>query len=150
MAENALQRLVGEGQSVWYDNLSRDLLRKGELNRLIRLGVLGVTVNPTIFEKAVSEGDAYDGEIRALALGGRSTEEIYDQLIAHDVRSACDELLATYRATDARDGYVSLEVSPALARDARNTVAAAGRYWTAVDRPNLLIKIPATAEGRCV
>lgn len=147
MAENALQRLVGEGQSVWYDNLSRDLLRKGELNRLIRLGVLGVTVNPTIFEKAVSEGDAYDGEIRALALGGRSTEEIYDQLIAHDVRSACDELLATYRATDARDGYVSLEVSPALARDARNTVAAAGRYWTAVDRPNLLIKIPATAEG---
>ena len=147
MAENALQRLVGEGQSVWYDNLSRELLRRGELRRLIGLGVLGVTVNPTIFEKAVSEGDAYDDEIRELALGGRSTEEIYDRLIADDVRSACDELLPIYRATEARDGYVSLEVSPALARDPRNTVAAAGRYWIAVDRPNLMIKIPATAEG---
>ena len=147
MAENSLQRLADEGQSVWYDNLSRELLRKGELQRLIGLGVLGVTVNPTIFEKAVSEGDAYDEEIRELSLAGRSTEEIYDQLIADDVRSACDELLATYRDTNARDGYVSLEVSPALARDPRNTVAAAGRYWAAVDRPNLMIKIPATAAG---
>ncbi|HUY56068.1 MAG TPA: bifunctional transaldolase/phosoglucose isomerase [Candidatus Nanopelagicaceae bacterium] len=147
MSENALQRLALVGQSVWYDNLSRELLQKGELRRLIGLGVLGVTVNPTIFEKAVSEGASYDDQIRELALAGRSTEEIYDQLISGDVRSACDELLATYRETDARDGYVSLEVSPALARDARNTVAAAGRYWTAVDRPNLLIKIPATAEG---
>ncbi|MGH7642143.1 MAG: bifunctional transaldolase/phosoglucose isomerase [Candidatus Dormibacteria bacterium] len=147
MAENTLQQLAAVGQSVWYDNLSRDLLRHGELRRLIELGVLGVTVNPTIFEKAVSEGDAYDGEIRDLALGGRTMDEIYDQLIADDVRSACDELLATYHQTEGRDGYVSLEVSPALARDARNTVAAAGRYWQAVDRPNLLIKIPATQEG---
>ena len=147
MAENTLQQLAAEGQSVWYDNLSRDLLRKGELRRLIGLGVLGVTVNPTIFEKAISKGDAYDDQIRELALAGRSTEEIYDQLIVDDVRSACDELLPTYRETQARDGYVSLEVSPALARDARNTVAAAGRYWTAVDRPNLLIKIPATQDG---
>jgi len=147
VGKNALQRLAQEGQSVWYDNLSRDLLRQGELRRLIALGVLGVTVNPTIFEKAVSEGDAYNDQIRALALEGRSTEEIYDQLIADDVRTACDELLATYRETERRDGYVSLEVSPALARDARNTVAAAGRYWTLVDRPNLLIKIPATSEG---
>ncbi|HEY6537929.1 MAG TPA: transaldolase, partial [Candidatus Dormibacteraeota bacterium] len=147
MAENSLQRLAQEGQSVWYDNLSRDLLRKGELRRLIAKGILGVTVNPTIFEKAVSEGDAYDDEIRELALAGRSTEEIYDQLIADDVRSACDELATTYRETSARDGYVSLEVAPALARDPRNTVAAASRYWTAVDRPNLMVKIPATEEG---
>jgi transaldolase/glucose-6-phosphate isomerase len=147
VAKNALQRLADEGQSVWYDNLSRDLLRKGELKRLIGLGVLGVTVNPTIFEKAVSQGDAYDDEIRELALAGRSTEEIYDHLISDDVRSACDELQAIHQRTDARDGYVSLEVSPALARDPRNTVAAAGRYWKAVDRPNLMIKIPATKEG---
>jgi transaldolase/glucose-6-phosphate isomerase len=147
VSENPLQRLAGAGQSVWYDNLSRDLLRKGELRRLIGLGVLGVTVNPTIFEKAVSEGAAYDDQIRELALAGRSTDEIYDQLIVDDVRSACDELLMTYQETGTLDGYVSLEVSPALARDARNTVAAAGRYWAAVDRPNLLIKIPATAEG---
>ncbi|MGP8249209.1 MAG: transaldolase family protein, partial [Candidatus Dormibacteria bacterium] len=147
VAKNSLQRLADEGQSVWYDNLSRELLRRGELTRLIGLGVLGVTVNPTIFEKAVSEGDAYDDEIRELALAGRSTEEIYDQLISDDVRSACDELRAVYQETDARDGYVSLEVSPALARDPRNTVAAAGRYWKAVDRPNLMIKIPATKEG---
>jgi transaldolase/glucose-6-phosphate isomerase len=147
VAEDALQKLAREGQSVWYDNLSRDLLRKGELKRLIGLGVLGVTVNPTIFEKAVSDGDAYDAEIRELALAGRSTEEIYDQLIADDVRSACDVLEDTYRETEVRDGYVSLEVAPALARDARNTVAAAGRYWAAVDRPNLMIKIPATQEG---
>ena len=147
MAENALRRLADEGQSVWYDNLSRDLIRRGELKRLIGLGVVGVTVNPTIFEKAVSEGDAYDEEIRELALAGRTTEEIYDQLIADDVRSACDAFLATYGRTDSGDGYVSLEVAPALARDPRNTVAAAGRYWKAVDRPNLMIKIPATAEG---
>jgi transaldolase/glucose-6-phosphate isomerase len=147
VSENPLQRLAGAGQSVWYDNLSRELLRKGELRRLIGLGVLGVTVNPTIFEKAVSEGAAYDDQIRELALAGRSTDEIYDRLIADDVRSACDELLMTYQETGTLDGYVSLEVSPALARDARNTVAAAGRYWAAVDRPNLLIKIPATAEG---
>jgi transaldolase/glucose-6-phosphate isomerase len=147
MAKTALQRLADLGQSPWYDNLSRDLLRKGELRRLISLGVLGVTVNPTIFEKAVSEGDSYDEEIRELALVGRSTEEIYDQLIANDVRSACDELAETYKATNGRDGYVSLEVSPALAHDPRNTVAAAGRYWKVVDRPNLMIKIPATEEG---
>jgi transaldolase/glucose-6-phosphate isomerase len=147
VAKNSLQRLADEGQSVWYDNLSRELLRRGELTRLIGLGVLGVTVNPTIFEKAVSEGDAYDDEIRELALAGRSTEEIYDQLISDDVRSACDELRAVYEQTDARDGYVSLEVSPELARDPRNTVAAAGRYWKGVDRPNLMIKIPATKEG---
>jgi transaldolase/glucose-6-phosphate isomerase len=147
MSETSLQRLAQEGQSVWYDNLSRDLLRKGELKHLIEVGVLGVTVNPTIFEKAVSEGDAYDDEIRELALAGRSTEEIYDQLISGDVRSACDELAATYGRTKAGDGYVSLEVSPALARDPRNTVAAAARYWAAVNRPNLMIKIPATEEG---
>ncbi|MGA8206897.1 MAG: bifunctional transaldolase/phosoglucose isomerase [Candidatus Dormiibacterota bacterium] len=147
MAKNSLQRLADEGQSVWYDNLSRELLRKGELTRLIGLGVLGVTVNPTIFEKAVSGGDAYDDEIRELALAGRSTEEIYDQLISDDVRSACDEFGGVYEETAARDGYVSLEVSPGLARDPRNTVAAAGRYWKAVDRPNLMIKIPATKEG---
>ena len=147
MAKTALQRLADRGQSVWYDNLSRELLRKGELGRLISLGVLGVTVNPTIFEKAVSEGSAYDNEIRELALGGRSTEEIYDNLISDDVRSACDQLTQTFEATEGRDGYVSLEVAPALARDPRNTVAAAGRYWKAVDRPNLMIKIPATAEG---
>jgi len=147
VAKNSLQRLADEGQSVWYDNLSRELLRRGELTRLIGLGVLGVTVNPTIFEKAVSEGDAYDDEIRQLALAGRSTEEIYDQLISDDVRSACDQLHTVYEETAARDGYVSLEVSPALARDPRNTVAAAGRYWKAVDRPNLMIKIPATQEG---
>lgn len=147
MAENALRRLADEGQSVWYDNLSRDLIRKGQLKHLIELGVLGVTVNPTIFEKAVSESDAYDKEIRELALAGRSTEEIYDHLIADDVRAACDLLLATYQQTKGRDGYVSLEVAPALARDPRNTVAAAGRYWKAVDRPNLMIKIPATEEG---
>ena len=147
MAETALQRLADLGQSPWYDNLSRDLLRKGELRRLISLGILGVTANPTIFEKALSEGDAYDEEIRELALAGRSAEEIYDRLITDDVRSACDELAETHRATDGRDGYVSLEVSPALAHDLGNSVIAAGRYWRAVDRPNLMIKIPATREG---
>ena len=122
-------------------------MHKGGLKRLIGLGVVGVTVNPTIFEKAVSDGDAYDEQIQVLALAGRSTEEIYDHLISDDVRSACDELLPTYAVTQARDGYVSLEVAPALARDTRNTVASAGRYWTVVDRPNLMIKIPATSEG---
>ncbi len=147
MAKTSLQRLGDEGQSVWYDNLSRDLLRQGELRRLIGLGVVGVTANPTIFEKAVSQSEAYDDEIRRLALAGRSAEEIYDQMIVDDVRSACDELRAVHEASQGTDGFVSLEVAPDLAHRPEETVEAAKRYVAAVDRPNLMIKIPGTVEG---
>lgn len=147
MAENTLKELAEHGQSVWYDNLSRELLRKGGLARLIEQGVVGVTANPTIFEHAVSGSDAYDSEIEALARAGRTDEEIYDQLIVEDVQAACDLLRPVYDRSQRRDGYVSLEVAPRLARDTERTVAAAQRYWQMVGRPNLMIKIPATREG---
>ncbi len=148
MSETPIQQLAAFGQSVWYDNLSRRLLQDGELSRLIGLGVVGVTANPTIYQHALAEGQGvYDAEVGRLARLGRSAGEIYDQLIVEDVRSACDELRSVYDATGGRDGYVSLEVAPALAHDTDGTVGAAARYWGAVARPNLMIKIPATPEG---
>ncbi|MGA9776548.1 MAG: bifunctional transaldolase/phosoglucose isomerase [Candidatus Dormiibacterota bacterium] len=147
MAENTLRQLAEHGQSVWYDNLTRDLLRDGGLAKLISLGIVGVTANPTIFEKAVSGSDAYDSEIAQLARSGLGDEEIYDRLIVEDVRSACDLLAPAYAASGQRDGYVSLEVAPKLARETAATVAAAQRYRALVDRPNLMIKIPGTEEG---
>ena len=147
MAENTLRQLAEHGQSVWYDNLSRDLIRSNGLKELIDLGVVGVTANPTIFEQAVSGSDAYDPEIADLARDGLSDEEIYDRLIVDDVQAACDLLAPVHRDSGGRDGYVSLEVAPRLAHDTVATVAAAQRYRQLVGRENLMIKIPATPEG---
>jgi transaldolase/glucose-6-phosphate isomerase len=147
MAENTLRQLADHGQSVWYDNLSRDLISSNGLRELIDLGVVGVTANPTIFEQAVSGSDAYDLEIASLSREGLSDEEIYDRLIVEDVRAACDILGEVHRRSGGRDGYVSLEVAPRLAHDTAATVAAAQRYRQLVGRENLMIKIPATPEG---
>ena len=147
MAENTLRQLADHGQSVWYDNLSRDLISSNGLRELIDLGVAGVTANPTIFEQAVSGSDAYDVEIAGLSREGLSDEEIYDRLIVEDVRAACDILAGVHRRSGGRDGYVSLEVAPRLAHDTAATVAAAQRYRQLVGRENLMIKIPATPEG---
>jgi transaldolase len=148
MTSNPLVRLGQLGQSPWYDFITRDLVTSGALERLIAEdGLLGMTTNPTIFEKAVARSELYDDDIRRLAGEGRSAAEILEALEVADVRAACDRFLPIYQRTEGRDGLVSIEVSPALARDTLATVAEATRLWRAVGRPNAMIKIPGTAEG---
>jgi transaldolase len=143
-----LKRLSALGQSIWLDYIRRDLIASGELRRLIEEdGLRGMTSNPSIFEKAIAESHEYDENIRALALEGKGAAAIYEALSQRDVESAADEFRPLYDATDGRDGYVSLEVNPHLAHDTNGTVAEARRLWSALNRPNVLIKVPATADG---
>ena len=136
------------GQSPWYDYITRDLVASGELSRLIEAdGLLGMTTNPTIFEKALAGSDLYDADVRRLAGAGRSPAEIVEAVAVADVRAACDLFAPVYRRTSGRDGLVSLEVSPALAHDTAGTISEAERLWAAVDRPNAMIKIPGTRAG---
>lgn len=147
-ADNPLVQLQRYGQSFWYDNIHRRLFTSGELQRLIdEDGLRGMTANPTIFEKAVSEGTEYDEAIRSLAAEGRSPLHIYEALATEDVRQATDFFRPIYEETGGGDGFVSLEVSPALAYDTQATIAEAHRLWQQVNRPNLMIKVPATPPG---
>ncbi len=142
-----LHALHAAGQSLWLDYIDRTMLSNGDLARRIAEDALtGMTSNPTIFEKALAEGAAYDAQLAAIdpALSDR---EAFFMLAATDVRNACDAFRGVYDRTQGADGYVSLEVSPDLARDAAGTVAEARRLWAIVDRPNLMIKVPGTAEG---
>jgi transaldolase/glucose-6-phosphate isomerase len=145
---NPLKQLERYGQSAWLDNIQRSLLAGGGLARLIAEdGIAGVTSNPSIFEKAIAGSGDYAGrlrELRALALAGAA---IYERLAIEDIRMAADILRPVYEQTGRRDGYVSLEVSPHLARDSAATIADARRLWREVDRPNLMIKVPGTPEG---
>jgi len=141
-------RVAELGQSIWYDNLSRDLLQNGALARMVaEQGVRGVTSNPSIFQKAMTTSPLYAAEFDRLAAEGKNAEEIYETLAVEDICAACDLLKPVYDAAGGRDGFVSLEVSPALAHDTAGTVAAAKRLWSRVERPNLMIKVPATPEG---
>jgi transaldolase len=140
-----LHQLAGHGQSVWIDFLSRDLLRGGELARMVREdAVSGVTSNPTIFAKALSAGDAYDEQI---AGSEGDTMSVFIALAMRDVTTACDLLRPVWERTEAADGYVSIEVDPNLADDTEATIAQATHFHEAIARPNLLVKIPATAAG---
>ncbi|RCV49922.1 transaldolase [Marinitenerispora sediminis] len=146
--DRPLRRLSDEGVAVWLDDISRERLRGGNLAELIReRDVVGVTSNPTIFEKALKEGDAYDAQLHDLAIRGVSVDEAVRAITAYDIRWAADVLRPVYDATGGVDGRVSLEVDPRLARETDRTVAEARALWWLVDRPNLFIKIPATAEG---
>ncbi len=143
-----LKALTRLGQSVWYDNLSRELLKTGELKRMIEEdGVSGVTSNPTIFEKALSNERVYDHALHLFVDTGCDVQGLYEQLVAADVRDAADLLSPLYESSNGEDGYVSLEVSPHLAYDAVGTVDQARRLFALVDRRNLMIKVPATVEG---
>ncbi|WP_310424962.1 transaldolase [Chamaesiphon sp. VAR_48_metabat_135_sub] len=136
------------GQSIWMDNLSRDLLESGELAKLITTrGVLGITSNPAIFEKAIVGNAIYDTEIVAGIKAGKSLNDIYESLIFTDIRHACDVLLPVYEQTKGIDGYVSIEVPPTIATDTASTISEARRYHAAINRPNVMIKIPGTPEG---
>lgn len=147
---NPLKELAGQGQSVWLDYISRDLLRSGELKRLVEEdGIRGVTSNPTIFEKAIAHSADYDETLRVLLSndGNAAVQKLYEPLVIEDIQMAADVLRPVYDETDAADGYVSLEVSPHLARDTEGTIREAKRLRAAVDRPNVMIKVPATPEG---
>src|SRR3954471_15979710 len=142
-----LQQLAEHDQSVWIDYLSRRFVKDGDLKGLVGQGVVGVTSNPTIFQSAIAEGDAYDDQIRELSATTEDPKEIFWQLAADDIRDACDILRSVYDEGDGKDGYVSLEVDPDLAHDTDKTKSEAIRLHKLVDRPNLFIKIPATVEG---
>ncbi len=145
---NPLLELKKLGQSVWYDNLNRELLATGRLQRMVdEDGVSGGTSNPSIFEKAIAAGDHYGPGLQRLALAGRDAEAIYDELTIEDIRQSCDVFLPVYEATEGRDGFASLEVSPHLAYDTEATIREAVRLFRALDRPNAMIKIPGTKEG---
>jgi transaldolase len=148
MNNNPLLRLQSFGQSIWMDYISRDTITSGQLEKWIAEdGVSGVTSNPSIFEKAIAHSDEYDESIRELSLKGMTGEEIFRSLMVEDIQAVADLLLPTYERTEGQDGFVSLEVSPRLAYDTKGTVEEARRLWAMVNRPNAMIKVPATAQG---
>ncbi len=136
------------GQSIWMDNLSRTLVESGELKQLIEeRGIVGITSNPAIFEKAIVGNAIYDADIEAGIRDGKSVQEIYESLIFDDIRHACDIFKPVYEATNGLDGYVSIEVPPNIALDTQKTIEEARRYYSQIGRENVMIKIPGTREG---
>ena len=144
---SSVQRLQSLGQSIWYDNVRRGLLRSGGLNRLIDLGVSGLTSNPTIFEKAIAGSNDYDEALLSSAPSGKDAAAVFEDLAVEDIREAADILRPVFDRAGGADGHASLEVSPHLARDTEGTIAQARRLFARLDRPNVLIKVPATPEG---
>ncbi|MBK7258548.1 MAG: transaldolase [Ignavibacteriae bacterium] len=144
-----LHQLAALGQSIWYDNISRSMVRNGTLQRMVDEGLLGVTSNPTIFDNAISGSTDYDEQITTLvrAQPGISTPALIRALMEEDIRDAADILLPVYRRTGGKDGYISIEVDPTRARDTEGTIREAAEIWGSLKRPNVMIKIPATLEG---
>jgi transaldolase len=142
-----IRDLARHGQSLWYDGLKRELIRTGTLAQLVIDGVRGLTTNPAIYEKAIAGTSDYDADVAALAARRLDAKAIYEGMAVEDLRAAADLLRPVYDETDGRDGFVSLEVSPLLARDARGTVEEGRRLWRALARPNVFIKVPGTLEG---
>ena len=147
MATNRLQQLHDEGVAIWLDFIERTMLHNGDLTRRVREDALtGMTSNPTIFEKALAEGSAYDAQLRD-APADSTPQQLFELVATTDVRDACDAFRGVYDKSKADDGYVSIEVSPGAAHDAKATLVEARRLWKTVDRPNLLVKVPGTVEG---
>lgn len=143
-----IEKLNQIGQSLWYDNIERRLLDDGTLEKMIQQGeIRGITSNPSIFNKAISKSDDYDEQIKELVGKGLTREEIFEKLSVADIQQAADLFKALYEETEGRDGFVSLEVSPYLAAHTEETIAEAKKLWHLVNRPNLMVKIPATKEG---
>lgn len=146
--KTSIEKLESFGQSVWLDYIQRNMLRSGQLKNLIKeYGIRGVTSNPAIFEKAIDGSNDYDDDINQLVKEGKNAHEIYEILTVQDIQEAADIFRPLYDRTEGRDGYVSLEVSPHLARNTDKTISEARRLWEKVGRPNIFIKIPGTAEG---
>lgn len=148
MNDSPLKRLPDFGQSPWLDFIQRGLLERGELRRMIdSWGLRGITSNPAIFEQAITQTRDYEGDIERLARLGKNAVEIYEALALDDVRRAADMFLPVFEESHGADGFVSLEVSPHLAHDTQGAIADARRLWTALDRPNVMIKVPGTEAG---
>jgi transaldolase len=149
MADNRIKELFArEGQSAWQDDISREMLNQGEIRTSIEeTGIRGLTSNPTIFEKAIAAGTAYDEEIAGLLERDLDAHAIFETVAVRDIQATCDLFRPLYDASNGGDGFVSIEVSPSGARDAAQTRLEARRLWAAVDRPNLMVKIPGTAEA---
>ncbi len=150
MSTNALQQISAAGQAIWYDNIERTLVEGGELARMVAEDdVVGVTSNPTIFQKAISGSQAYDDQIAQIVAHSPAipVKDLYETLAIEDIQNAAQILYPVYTRTNGLNGYVSLEVSPELANDTAGTIAEAKRLFKTVNRPNLMIKIPATAAG---
>src|SRR5919202_4444025 len=148
MAEHALRRLEARGHRIWLDAFRRAMLSSGELKRLIdEDGLSGVTANPSILEKAIAGSHDYDAAVRGLAQQRTGQREIYESLAVEDLSKAADLFRPIYDRTGGQDGFVSLEVSPGVAHDTQATLQEARRLWAALNRPNVMIKVPATAEG---
>ncbi len=145
---NPIKALLTKGQSVWQDDISRQMLMSGQLDeRISEIGIRGVTSNPTIFQKAISSGDAYDDDIKDMLGRNMDVAAVFQTLAVKDIQDACDLFRPIHDESDGEDGFVSLEVLPSLARDTEGTLRNARELWNAVDRPNLMIKVPGTDEG---
>src|SRR5512137_2825743 len=144
---NPIAALARAGQSPWYDGLRRELIASGGLSRLVAAGVRGLNINPAIYEKAIAGTSDYDAELLPLLERGSGAEAAYWEMAIHDIQAAADVLRPVYRRTRRRDGYVSLEVSPELARDRNATLEQARSLWARVGRENVMIKVPGTHEG---
>jgi transaldolase len=144
---NPIQTLHKLGQSIWIDYIERGMVQSGELKRMVDLGVRGVTSNPTIFQQAISKSDAYKDDLQRLAKQSDSPKEIFETLAIADIQAAADVLSLVYKSSNGHDGFVSLEVAPDLALDTEATIAEARRLHQAVNRPNLMVKVPATLAG---
>ncbi len=145
---NPIQKLTSLGQSLWYDNIQRKLLKNGELAAMIARGdIRGVTSNPSIFQNAIANSNDYDSALIPLAKAGKDPEAIFWELAIKDIQDACDIFIPLYEKSEGLDGYVSLEVSPYLADDSIGTTEETAKLWARVNRPNLMIKIPATKAG---
>ena len=148
MNENPLKKLESLGQSIWLDYIRRDLIANGELQHLIdEDGLRGMTSNPSIFEKAIAESTIYDSAIQKMALDGKDVNTIYEAISQQDVQSAANVFKTLHEKTAGEDGYVSLEVNPHLAHDTAGTIVEGRRLWVTLNRPNVLIKVPATIQG---
>jgi transaldolase len=148
MTVNHLLEIEDLGQSIWMDNLSRNIIESGELkNLIVEKGIRGITSNPAIFEKAIAGNAIYDADIEAGIKAGKSVLEIYESLAFKDIQDACDIFKPVYEQTNGLDGYISIEVPPTIAQDTESTINEAIRYYKAIGRENLMIKIPGTPEG---
>lgn len=144
---NNITKAAELGQAIWLDQISRDMIDGGEIRDLVDHGLRGITTNPTIFDGAIEASDVYDDRLAEYARDGSPPEAIFECIAVEDVRDAADILRPTYESLNYRDGFVSIEVNPHLAHDADATIAEARRLWAAVDRPNVMIKVPGTPEG---
>ena len=142
-----IQHFAQQGQSIWLDFIDRDLMRSGKLRELVNAGVTGMTSNPSIFQKAIASGSDYDDQMRELVRAGKSAYEIYEALAFRDISDAADQLALVHKERDGRDGFMSIEVDPKLANDTDQTIVEAQRIFKAIDRPNLMVKVPATEAG---